>query len=244
MKKEILFIMICIMGLILISFVSAEKLSLQIERLDNDVINFKVIIYDDNNNKIDGEAGYIIQDYYDSAVGSGKANSGEEISFKLPKNPSQGIWKINASYDDKSVNELFNVGDIKRADIRLEEDNLIIENTGNIPYDNKILITIGDIPRSETVYLAIGETRKLRLTAPAGEYTVKIDDGTGENNLVFNGVSLTGNVIGLEKVTEGNFWQRYGILSIFLIILFVVSVIVGSRTRKMNYGNVKGKKVK
>jgi len=241
MKKEILFILICIIGLILISFVSAEKLSLQIERLNNDLINFKITIYDDNNNKIDGESNYIIQDYYDSAVGFGKANSGDEISFKLPKNPSQGLWKINASYNGKSITELFNVGDIKRADIRLEKDNLIIENTGNVVYDNKILITIGDIQTSETVYLAIGEARKLKLTAPAGEYTVKVDDGTGDKNLVFNGVSLTGNVIGLEKVTEGNFFQRYGIISIFLAVLFIVSIIVGLRRMRINNGSGKKK---
>lgn len=222
--------------------VFAEKLSIQIERLHDDVVNFKIIIYDDNNNKIDGESYYSILDYYDYEMGRGIASSGEDISFKLPKNPSQGLWKINASYNGKSVNELFNVGDIKRADIRLEKDNLIIENTGNVGYDNKILITIGDIQRSEAINVAIGETKKLRLTAPAGEYTVKVDDGTEDNNLVFNGVSLTGNVIGLESVIEGNFWQRYGILSTFLAVLFIVSIIVSLKTKRMNYKSVKGKK--
>jgi hypothetical protein len=175
-------------------------------------------------------------------VDFGKANSGEEVNFKLPKNPSQGLWKINASDNGKSVNELFNVGDIMRADIRLEKDNLIIENTGNVAYNNKILITIGDALQSQPVYLAIGETRTLRLTAPAGEYTVKVDDGSGNDNLVFNSVTLTGNVIGMENVIQGNFWQKYGILSTFLVILFIVSVIVGSRIKKINYGKVKRKK--
>ena len=234
--------MICIVGILLITLVSAEKLSLQIGKLNNDVINFKVIVYDDNNNKIDGEASYIIQDPSETNVDFGKANSGEEVNFKLPKNPSQGLWKINASYNGKSVNELFNVGDIMRADIRLEKDNLIIENTGNVAYNNKILITIGDALQSQPVYLAIGETRTLRLTAPAGEYTVKVDDGSGNDNLVFNSVTLTGNVIGMENVIQGNFWQKYGILSTFLVILFIVSVIVGSRIKKINYGKVKRKK--
>lgn len=242
MKKEIVFIMICTISLLLVSFVSAQKLSIQIERSHNDVVNFKITIYDDNNNKIDGEANYIIQDYYGYDKGTGKADSGEEISFELPKDPSQGTWKINATYKDKSISELFNVGDIKRADIRLEGDNLIIENTGNIAYDNKILITIGDIPQSQTVYLAVGETRTLRLTAPAGEYTVKVDDGTGESNLVFNGVSLTGNVIGLENITKKDFWQRYGMIIVFLTILFVVSITVSLRIKRMNYKSVKGKK--
>ena len=136
--------------LILVGFslniASAQKLSMQIEKLKNDILNFRVMVYDDNNNKIDGEASYVIKDYYDDLMGEGKVSSGEEIKFKLPKNPSQGPWKINVSYKDKSIAEFFNVGEVKRAYIRLEEDNLIIENTGNVAYDNNILITIRNEP--------------------------------------------------------------------------------------------------
>ena len=64
------------------------------------------------------------------------------------------------------------------------------------------------------VYLAVGETRKLKLTAPSGEYTVKVDDGTGQNNLVFNGVSLTGNVIGNSTTSN-----------LIGIILFLIGII-------------------
>lgn len=226
MKKEILLVGFCIMLLVLIYPVFAERISLQIERFSDDTVNFKATLYDNNNNKIIGEADYVIKDYYDDIVEKGKANSGERISFRLPKNPSQGPWKINASYKDRSVNELFNVGDIERADIRLEKDNLIIENTGNVAYDNNILIIIGEGYQNEKVYLAVGEIRKLRLTAPAGDYTVKIDDGSGKENLVFNRVSLTGNVIGLENVIEGNFLQKYPLVSVFLVVVLITFFIL------------------
>ncbi len=238
-----------IFGLIFLVFFSlsantvfAEKLSMQIERLYDDNVNFKIVIYDNNNNKIDGEADYVIKDYSDDIVGNGESSSGEQISFKLPPNPVVGPWKIIASYKDKSITELFNVGDIKRADIRLEKSNLVIKNTGNVAYDNKILITIGDNYQSQTVYLAIGETRKLRLTAPAGEYTVKVDDGSSNKNLVFRGVSLTGNVIGLESVIEGNFFQKYPIVSVFLVVVFIAFFVLSFIVRRRASLRLKGRK--
>ncbi len=242
-KREVILAGIFLILFFLLNIVSAEKLSLQIEKLQNDAVSFKAIVYDDNNNKLNGEAKYVIQDYYTDVMGEGRINSGEEVKFKLPKNPSQGPWKINVSYKDKSVAEFFNVGEIKRADIRLENDNLIIENTGNVVYGNNLLIAIGDGYQTEKVYLAIGGMRKLRLTAPAGEYTVKVDDGSREKNIVFSGVSLTGNAIGLENVIEGNYWKRYPEVIVFLVIVFASVIVLTFKLRKKDSGNLKkGKK--
>ncbi len=242
-KRAVVFgLMFIVLFSLSINFVFAEKLSLQIERLHDDNINFKITIYDNNNNKIDGKANYVIKDYSERVVGVGNSNSGEEVSFKLGKNPTSGIWKMIANYGEDSVTELFNVGDIKRADIILEGDSLIIENTGNIAYDNSILITIGDSSQTEKVYLAVGEVRKFRLTAPAGDYIVKVDDGSGGRNLVFNGVSLTGNVVGLENVTEGNFLQKYPLVSVFLVVVFVGFFILTFIMRRK--GSLKTKRKK
>ncbi len=241
MKKEILLAGFCIISLLLVYPVFAEKLSLQIERLHDDNINFRITIYDNGNNKINGEASYIIKDYSERVVGRGSSNSGEDLSFKLPKNPIQGVWKMSANYEEDSVTELFNVGDVKRADIRLEGDSLIIENTGNVAYDNTLLITIGSDFQTEKVYLAIGEVRKFRLTAPAGDYTVKVDDGSVGKNLVFNGVSLTGNVVGLESVTEGNFLQRYPLVMVFLVVVFIGFFVLSFVMRRKGSLKLKGK---
>ncbi len=46
----------------------------------------------------------------------------------------------------------------------------------------------------------MGQTKRIRLTAPDDVYNVKISDGTQENTFEVVGVSLTGNVIGLESV--------------------------------------------
>ena len=244
MKKRGAFIIGILFIIFLIGFAYAEKLEIRLKQISPDRFNFTIILYDNDNNKIDGEIGYKIQDYYTDNVGEGKVNSGEEISFELPKNPAQGPWKISASYDGAEISELFNVGDVKRADIRLEGDNLIVENTGNVAYDKKILITIGNEDQTAQIYLDVRQTKKIRLTAPDGQYNVKIDDG--EKLVSQSDVSLTGNVVGLESVIDGGFWSRYPLVALFLLSLFLVFVIVSVlkiRNRLTNK-KVNNKKIK
>ena len=212
--------------LLIISFVSAEKIEISINPIQTDTVSFKAIVYDDDNNQINAEADYIIQDFYADIVEQGKINSGGEISFKLPKNPSQGPWKITVNYKDKTASELFTVGDIKRADIRIEGNNLIIENTGNVAYDRNILITIGSEKQTAQVYLEVTQTKTIRLTAPDGNYDIRVNDGTQKQDIVFSGVGLTGNAIGLENASPENFWKKYPIISLFLVCLVLVIVVV------------------
>jgi len=49
---------------------------------------------------------------------------------------------------------------------------------------------------------------------------------TGEEDIIFQGVSLTGNVIGLESVVEGSFWERYPLVAIFFIAIAVLFIVV------------------
>lgn len=245
MKKEILFLVFSAICLILVSSVYAEKLEIKINSVKEGNVNFQIVLYDDNLKIIKSSIDYVIQDYYTDEKGRGILNSGEETSFKLPSNPRQGPWKISASFKDVKAEQLFNVGDLERAEIKLEGDTLIIENTGNIAYDKNILIYIGEEHQTARVFLDIGQTKKIRLTAPEGKYTIKVSDGTEENNLVFQEVSLTGNVIGLEGVMEGGFWERYPLVSLFLgTLFFVVLIIVGLKiyNRFSNDSKVKSKK--
>jgi len=207
-----------------IGLANAEAIGIDVKKTSYDEFNFKITLYDDNKNRMDGQLEYIVQNFHVDIVHEGSVNSGDNINFKLPKNPYQGPWKITARSKDTETNELFNVGDIKRADIKLEGDNLIIENTGNVVYDKKILIKIGNDDQTADIILNVRQTKIIKLTAPAGEYTVEVDDG--EKQITKTGVSLTGNVVGIERVIKGGFWSRYPMVALFLLSLFLVFVIV------------------
>ena len=209
--------------------VFAEKLDIEIGNSYNpgDEANFKIVLYDDENNKIDGSVGYIIQNYYTEIVEQGVSGSGEIVNFNLPENAIQGPWKIIANYEDVEINRLFNVGELEKSEIVLEGDNLIVTNIGNTPHEKKILIFIGKDDQTADIYLDIGQTKRIRLTAPDGEYDIRVIEGNEEQVLEFKGVSLTGNVVGLESVIGDGFWKKYPIVGVFLIALLLVVVIVG-----------------
>ncbi len=238
-KRRSNLIIILLTTLLLTSLISAEKLGIEI--LNNkenyspgENINFKINLYDNNNEKINGEISFSLMNYYKEIIYQGVLNSGEEFIFNLPENAIKGYWEIKASYNTLVVEELFNVLESEKIDIKLEQDNLIITNLGNVPVVSKqISISIGDNEETALVSLEIGQTKKIRLTAPAGNYDIKISDGTKENTFQISGVSLTGNVIGLERVIEGGFWKQYPLVSLFLTVLFlVVIIIIGLRIYK------------
>ncbi|MDD5191934.1 MAG: hypothetical protein PHH54_04525 [Candidatus Nanoarchaeia archaeon] len=238
MKKGIVIVFSMFLMLSFLGAVYAEKLDIEVKDsyIPGDEVKFKVVLYDDSNNKIQGQINYEVQDYYTELMTEGVAGSGQEIVYMLPENARQGPWKITADYNSISANRLFNVGELQKAEIKLEEDVLIIKNVGNTPYDKKILIYIGDNDQTAQVYLEIEQEKRIRLTAPEGTYKIKVIEGNEENVLEFDDVHLTGNVIGLESVLgQGNFWQRYPVVALFLgALLLVVIVVVGLRIYNRN----------
>jgi len=225
MKKCFVALLVFVL-LIFLENISAERLEIQINKIKEDNFKFKIFLYDDENNFLEGNIEYVIENYYSDIIEKGNVDSGKEINFKLPKNPVQGPWKITAKYKNFESNQLFNVGDIEKADIKLEKDYLIIENIGNVPYDRNILIYIGQDHQTARMYLEVGQIKKIRLTAPEGVYTIRVDDGTEENKLTFDNVALTGNVVGLERVVEGNVFKRYPLISLFFGTIIITAIVI------------------
>ena len=101
MKNKV--IIIGIAFVLLVSFLgvaSAEKINIDLENnyIPGENIDFKIILYNDNNEKIDGFLDFKIQNYYTDVVKEGKVSSGELINFELPGNSVRGLWKITAYY--------------------------------------------------------------------------------------------------------------------------------------------------
>ncbi|MBD3252396.1 hypothetical protein GF386_01560 [Candidatus Pacearchaeota archaeon] len=215
--------------------ISAEKIGIDIDNtyVPGEEMFINVILYDDDNNEIPGEVNFEVQNYYTDVIYSGRVNSGEGVVFKLPENSISGYWAVVASYKDVEAKELFNVQELEKADIRLEKDKLIIANIGNVPYKKSLIISIGGHEETAVVPLEVGEKKEIRLTAPEGNYDVRVNDGTQKQDIVFKNVALTGNVIGLESVSSENFWSRYPIVIVFLVVLAILVIIItGARIKK------------
>lgn len=227
MKKGMFFGVGLFLIALLIGVVCAEKLSIEIDNnyMPGETMDFKVVLYDKANNPIDGQLEFEIQNFYTDVVHKGRVRSGEVINFKLPNN-AKGYWAVIAKYDNIEKKELFRVLELEKADIKLEEDRLIIKNIGNVPYRKSLLISIGEHKETAIVPLEVGQIKEIKLTAPTGVYDVRVNDGSEKEDIVFSGVSLTGNVIGIRSISGGSFWSRYPMVVIFLVVVFVLAIIV------------------
>ena len=217
-----------------LNIIYAEKLNIEVGNnyLPGEEVVFKVVLYDDSNKQIDGEIDYIIYNYFTEIEKEGIASSGKEISFKLPYDAYKGPWEVSASYGDiNAPRTLFNVGELEKIDIGLDGDTLVVTNIGNSAiYDKKILIYIGNEDQTASISLEKRQSKRIKLTAPEGNYDIRVIEGSEEESIEFKGVSLTGNVIGLERVIGNNFWQRYPLISLFLMAVgLLVIFVIGLR---------------
>ena len=228
MKKRVLILTTLLLTMFLISTISAEKIGIDIKNnfVEKQDLEFTITLYDDSNNPIDGRIDFTITNPYSEIIHQATASSKEKINYQLSENSDKGTWEISSTFKEITSKENFILNEIKKVDIKLEQDFLIITNIGNTMYDKDILIKIGNQDQTARVFLDIGQTKKIRLTAPAGEYTITVNDGSQEQDLVFSNVPLTGNVVGLERVFEGNFWQKYPMVSLFLSVILLLIIVI------------------
>ncbi len=209
-----------------ISLVFAEKIDINVGNnyIPGENIDFKINLYNDEGVLINDLVNFSILDYYGNIINKGIINSGEKVNFKLPENSVMGFWKITADYNSFNGEAWFNVLELKKVEIELEGSELIVKNIGNVEYTNPLSISIGDHHETAIVRLAVGQSKRIHLTAPSGEYDIKVSDGIEENTKIFSGVSLTGNVISLES-TE-SFWKQNPIISLFFVVIVLVVLII------------------
>lgn len=228
MKKSRFKLIIFVIFLIsTLTFIIAEKIDIEIKNnyYPGEEINFKIILYDNNNSLLNEKIKFQIQNFYAETFQEGEMNSGEFTNYVLPNNARSGYWVIIATYKDIEKKQFFTVMELEKAEIKLDDEKLIITNVGNIPYRKSIQISIGEHEETALVPLGVGETKEIKLTAPNGKYDIKVTDGTEENTLTFEGVLLTGNVIGLEK-QGGGLIQKYPIPTLFFIIIILAIIVI------------------
>lgn len=209
-----------------IGIVCAEKLDIEIKNdySPGQSIEFRFLLYDDYGAMAEGFIDYVIQNYYTDVVESGGINAWEKKTFIISTDAVQGHWRVIAEYNGIKTERIFNVGELEKAEIKIEGNELILKNIGNSVYDKQVSIFIGDVAQTALIYLEIGQEKRIRLTAPDGNYNIRVSDGTEEK--VFENVGLTGNVVGLERVTDRGFFRKYPLVTLFLGFLIVLVIIV------------------
>ena len=232
MKKGVILLGLFMLVLVFSIFVvSAEKLGIEIENeyFPGDTVSFVVTLYDDENNPIEGEVNFEIQDYNAESVHNGIVEGGEVVNYILPLDAGRGHWAVVYKFGEIVQKELFKINELEKAEINIEDSVLVIKNIGNVPYRKSIEISFAGFEEVIIVPLEIGQEKRIQLTAPDGEYEIKVvevsETEEDSNEFVFEGVALTGNVIGLEGV-KYDFWRAYPLVSLFLVSLVIVIIVI------------------
>ena len=159
-----------------------------------------------------------------SVVSQKLIKSGESNTLLLKTSDMPGNWKIEGKVNELSASKIVYVEELESISYKLANETLIVTNTGNVPYEKSLEIILGGESVVEKIFVDVGETRRYALSAPEGEYSVEVSDGT--NKELVGTAFLTGNAIGIEREGAFNFWRKsYLLLWLMLISLGVLLAI-------------------
>lgn len=249
MKKTIILLFVVFL---LSSLVAAESLNIEFpsgnEFEAGNPLTFKVTLYDNSGNPIDGQINIIIEDATKRATT--KTISSKEItSIELGEKTSSGQGTITATYNEIETIAFFEIGRKEIASFELKENKLIVTNIGNAPYTKTIKITIGNTEGTQEPNLDIGESISYRLIAPEGVYNIKVTDG--KTSLIRSEIKLTGQAIGAiddtpsgrTGITGGvspdqnsdialiSYIQKNKFVYVFIGVIFAAVILIGVERR-------------
>lgn len=197
-------------------------------------LEFKVILYDQSEGTIEGEASFVIENSKEEPLLKSLTKIGKSESFSVEKNLSLGEYKIKAYSSGIYGERQFYVEENEEVEFKIIDGTLIVKNIGNVKYDNAIQVEIDDTVEIINDEIEAGEEKKYGLLAPEGDYDIIITDG--KTSLNSRGVGLTGGVIAIKEM-EKSFFARNKVLA-WLFLIFVMGMFIfvsGRRVLKKKF---------
>ncbi|MEK6894655.1 MAG: hypothetical protein AABX10_04280 [Nanoarchaeota archaeon] len=163
-----------------------------------------------------------------------KSGEDQKINFMLSDIP--GYWSIETDVEGMKNRKLFYLSEVNTLQTSLINNTLIVTNIGNSAYSGPLEITIGTVVEIKQINLGPGETEKLTISAPDGEYSIKVSDQAGEQKTL-GSAFLTGNAIKVTSFKEDFIYTFTNPLiwwlGVALLILVIVLVQIKIRMQKM-----------
>jgi hypothetical protein len=191
-----------------------------------------VVLHDQTGDQIDSSAWITIKDPSDKLVEEKELNSSEALIFPINKGTAPSEWKILASSRGLNTSEIFTVKVKESINVQIINQTIEVTNDGNVFYNKTLLIKVQEEPLNIQVVLDIGKTKKYVLSAPKGEYEVKVlsDDG----NEASETMSLTGRAVGIRE--QGVNLTALGVILVGIILLVGIFILIKKIRKKMRFG--------
>lgn len=192
--------------------------------------SYEVRAYDQAGEQIERDTVIRIYSPDDKLFLEDVVKTGNEINFASHDNYVPGYWKIEAKVEDVSVSKLIYFEEHELASFLIANNTLNVKNIGNVFYDNPIEITIGNKTLVKEVKLDLGEEKNFRLSAPDANYSIAV--ASGDREISFDGVALTGNAISVGGGTASTIGISIGAVVLILAIGAAVFIYYRRKTKK------------
>ncbi len=195
------------------------NLELKIENKEinpGEQLSVSAILHDQTGNSINSSVFITLKNSADKIIEQKEINAGEYFSYTSAFNEPPAQWKIFAASNKLTAEDEFIIKQKESVDIQIINKTISVTNNGNVPYNKTLLVKIGDTPLNVGVELNVGESKKYALSAPNGDYTVRIVSGS--DNEVTGTMSLTGNAVGIREASWSSFGIIFGWVFLFSIL--------------------------
>ena len=178
------------------------------------------ILVHDQTGKVMDSKGYIsIKNEAGEIIKKFPVATGEKFEYEINESQKPAIWKITAYSNELTTLANFKVNEYKKVDSKITENILEVKNTGNVPYSDVLDIKIGNATKQIELNLEVGETKKFTLSAPSGEYVVKVGDETHKT-------VLTGKAIDVKEFSNKAFSLNPLIWIFVILILGMMALMI------------------
>ena len=193
---------------------------------------------DQTGNAINKSVFITIKDSVGKILEEKEMTRGESLIYPIAKETPPAEWKILASSGDLTAEDNFLIKTKESIVVGIINKTIQITNDGNVLYNKTLLVKIEEEPLNIHINLEVGETKNYVLTAPKGEYNVKILSDEGAE--VSETMSLTGRAIGIKE-QGGNLTAFAWVL--FGLILLIILYLLLKKLRKRRFSGFKKEKI-
>jgi hypothetical protein len=198
-------------------------------------LKVKAVLHDQTGENIESNAIITVKDDKNIILEQVEKLTGEFFEFPIVYNEPPAEWTIVAVSNKITNNANFEIIEKEAVNIELINRTITITNSGNVFYNKSVSIKIGNESKEINVSLDVDEFQKYTLTAPNGEYEIKVM-ADGENK-VEQSVMLTGKLISVKEASNNVFTLvRYPFVWIFIIaVMGFVAFIVFKKGYKRSF---------
>ena len=159
-----------------------SKLKILINKLDflpDDQITIESLLYDQADDLMENDAEIKVY----GPDGKLSRQGTNKLDFNLEDHALPGSWVIKASTDEFKVESTFNVAEVKKVEVYVEDGIVYVRNIGNVPYDDEVEVK------------AIGEDGK--------EFTKRVQVDPSESRIIKLSDELKEGIYNLNLATNG-----------------------------------------